>query len=256
VDAGLMIDLDGRRALVTGGSRGVGRATALMLAACGARVGIGYRSRSSEADAVVDEIRRAGGLAWAHRADLAEPGAAEALVARCGAEWDGLDILIANAGVWPPAEVAVARMEDAQWESTLRINLDSVFRLVRAAVPLMASDGRIVFVSSTAAQRGEAFHADYAASKGALQSFAKSLAVELGPTGTTVNCVAPGWIDTEMVAGALDPANRPAIERAIPLGRVASADDVAGPITFLCSPLARHVTGEVLNVNGGSVLCG
>jgi len=251
-----MLRLDGRRALVTGGSRGVGRATALLLARCGAEVGIGYRSRSADAAAVVEEIRRAGGRAWAHRADLAERGGAEALVERCAAEWGGLDILVANAGVWPPDEVAVASMDDAQWESTLRINLDSVFRLVRAAIPRFARDGRIVLVSSTAAQRGEAFHADYAASKGAIQSFAKSLAVELGPSGTTVNCIAPGWIDTEMVAGALDDARRPAIEGAIPLGRVATAEDVAGPIAFLCSALARQVTGEVLNVNGGSVLCG
>ncbi|MGH7607116.1 MAG: SDR family NAD(P)-dependent oxidoreductase, partial [Gemmatimonadales bacterium] len=106
---------------------------------------------------------------------------------------------------------------------------------------------------STAGQRGEPFHADYAATKGALQALTKSLAVELAPR-ITVNCVAPGWVDTEMSAGAL--ANNPAIVQSIPLRRAASADDIAGPIVFLCSPLARHITGEILNVNGGSVLCG
>src|SRR5438552_18641358 len=153
----------------------------------------------------------------------------------------------------------VARVIDAQWDATRRANLDAVFYVCRATIPLLPEGGRIVLVSSTAGQRGEAFHADYAATKGAVISITKSLAVELAPK-ITVNCVAPGWVDTDMsrpAFGTRDTGNgKRAIEATIPLGRVASAEDIAGPIVFLCSPLARHITGEILNVNGGSVLCG
>jgi 3-oxoacyl-[acyl-carrier protein] reductase len=256
VDDGVALGLRGRRALVTGASRGVGRATALMLARAGAEVGIAYRSRQAEAEAAVAAIRGIGGVAWAQAADLATLDGADALFARSDAEWGGLDIFIANAGVWPPEEVPLARMSDDQWSDTLRVNLTGVFYTLRHAARRLAADGRIVLVSSTAGQRGEAFHADYAATKGALISLTKSLAIEMAPRGVTVNCVAPGWIDTEMVARPFADKGRGRIESAIPLGRVASADDVAGPILFLCSALARHVTGEILNVNGGSVLCG
>jgi len=175
----------------------------------------------------------------------------DAIVAALG----GLDCFVANGGIWPEPDVPLARMDPARWAGTLRANLDSVFATTRAAIPVLSSGGSIVLVSSTAAQRGEAFHADYAATKGALVSLTKSLAIECAPA-ITVNCIAPGWIDTDMAAGVLQGAYRSQVERAIPLQRIASADDVAGPILFLCSPLARHVTGEILNVNGGSVLCG
>jgi 3-oxoacyl-[acyl-carrier protein] reductase len=171
----------------------------------------------------------------------------------------GLDLLIVNHGIWPPDDRPVAQMTDAQWEETLRANLDSVLYVCRAAIPRLPDGGKIVLVSSTAGQRGEAGHADYAATKGAVIAFTKSLAIELAPRHINVNCVAPGWVDTEMAAGTYAEAGgarRGEIERAIPLGRVASAADIAGPIVFLCSELARHVTGEILNVNGGSVLCG
>ena len=144
-------------------------------------------------------------------------------------------------------------------EATVRANLDSVLYVCRAAIPILPEGGKIVLVSSTAGQRGEAFHADYAATKGAVIAFTKSLAVELAPRQINVNCVAPGWVETEMSQDAYaqdEGARRREIERTIPLGRVASAEDCAGPIVFLCSDLARHVTGEILNVNGGSVLCG
>ena len=150
----------------------------------------------------------------------------------------------------------MAAMDDARWQRTVREDVDSVFWLARAAARALGDGGRLVLVSSTAGQRGEALHADYAAAKGAMISFTKSLAVELAPAGVTVNCVAPGWVDTEMTGAAMDGGGRERIAATIPVGRVASAEDVAGPILFLCSPLARHVTGEVLNVNGGSVLCG
>ncbi|MGH7606335.1 MAG: SDR family oxidoreductase [Gemmatimonadales bacterium] len=188
--------------------------------------------------------------------DLGDPREARRVVteahARLGGE--GLDVLVVSHGVWPPDDVPLAEMADAQWEATRRTNLDGVIYVCRAAIPLLRAGGTIVLVGSTAGQRGEPCHADYAATKGALHALTKSLAVELAPR-ITVNCVAPGWVDTEMAAKPFA-THRAAIERTIPLGRVATADDIAGPIVFLCSPLARHITGEILNVNGGSVLCG
>ena len=250
-----MLGLRGRRALVSGASRGVGRAAALLLAKAGADVGIGYLSRQDEAEAVVAELRGRGVRAFAQAGNLATPWGAELLFERGLVEFGGVDVFVGNAGIWVPEDVRVAVMTDAQWARTLEVNLTSIFNTVRLAARFVSDGGRIVLVSSTAGQRGEAFHADYAASKGAIISFTKSVAVELAPRGITVNCVAPGWIDTEMVERPM--ADRRAeIERAIPLGRIASADDVAGPIVLLCSSLARHVTGEILNVNGGSLLCG
>ncbi|HEX4574315.1 MAG TPA: SDR family NAD(P)-dependent oxidoreductase [Gemmatimonadales bacterium] len=257
-----MLDLAGKRAFVTGGSRGIGRATALLLVRAGASVAIGYRSRRDEADATVRLVQQSAAgraRATAIAGDLGEPGAAGRAVAEAAHALGGLDLLIVNHGVWPPDDVPVAALSDAQWRETLRANLDAVLYVCRAAIPLLSPDGKIVLVSSTAGQRGEAFHADYAATKGALIAFTKSLAIELAPRGITVNAVAPGWVDTEMSEqpyAADGGAGRRTIERAIPLGRVASAEDVAGPIVFLCSSLARHITGEILNVNGGSVLCG
>jgi len=250
-----MLGLRGRRALVTGGSRGVGRATVLMLARAGADVGIGYHSRQAEALAVADQARALGVRAFAQASDVSTPWGAEMLFERCLVELGGVDLFVANAGIWVPDEVPVSAMTDAQWDRTMAANLTSVFQTVRLAARFVSDGGRIVIVSSTAGQRGEAHHADYAASKGALISFTKSVAVELAERDVTVNCVAPGWIDTEMVEKPMS-EGRARIEANIPLGRIASADDVAGPIVFLCSTLARHVTGEVVNVNGGSVLCG
>lgn len=253
-----MIDLSGRRAFVTGGGRGIGGATARLLARAGAHVVAGYRTRATDAAETVGAIRASGGRAEAVGGDLGDPAGAWQVVDRAVQALGGLDVLIVNHGVWPPEDVALADMTDVQWEATRRANLDSVVYVCRAAVPRLSEGGQVVLVASTAGQRGEAFHADYAATKGAVIALTKSLAVELAPR-ITVNCVAPGWVDTEMAAVpyARDAGQgRRAIERSIPLGRVASAEDVAGPIVFLCSALARHVTGEILNVNGGSVLCG
>ena len=242
-----MIDLTRKRAFVTGGGRGIGRATAVMLAKAGAKVAIGYRSRKPPAEAHVTA---------SVRGDLGTPtGASKAVAEALRALGGGLDILVINHGVWPPDDVPVAKMTDEQWEFTRRANLDAVIYVCRAAIPHIAEGGTIVLVASTAGQRGEAFHTDYAATKGAVISITKSLAVELAPK-ITINCVAPGWVDTEMSAKPYAGAGRAAIEKAIPLRRVATAEDVAGPIVFLCSSLARHITGEILNVNGGSVLCG
>ena len=253
-----MIDLTGRRAFVTGGGRGIGSATARLLAAAGARVVVGYRTRAQDATATVAAIRAAGGQAEAIGGELGEPAGARQTVEHAVRVLGGLDVLVVNHGVWQPDDVALAEMSDAQWEATRRANLDSVVYVCRAAIPHLSPGAQVVLVASTAGQRGEAFHADYAATKGAVIAFTKSLAVELAPR-ITVNCVAPGWVDTEMAAAPYarqGGQGRRDIERGIPLGRVASAEDIAGPIVFLCSVLARHITGEIVNVNGGSVLCG
>jgi 3-oxoacyl-[acyl-carrier protein] reductase len=250
-----MISLRGKRALVTGGSRGIGAATALLLAECGADVGIGYRSRQAEAADVVQQLAGRGVKAFAHAADLSTLAGTASLFERAEREFGGLDIFVGNAGIWPPQDVPVAEMTDEHWRRTMSENVDAMFYTTRAAARLLERGGRIVMVSSTAGQRGEAYHADYAASKGAMISLVKSVAVELGKRDITVNAVAPGWVDTEMVADAIR-ATREQIAAAIPVGRVATAKDIAGPIVFLCSEHARHITGEILNVNGGSVLCG
>jgi len=242
-----MIDLAGKRAFVTGGGRGIGRATAILLARAGAKVAVGYRARKPAAEPhVIAAVR--GDLGTAAGAKKA---VGEALRALGGA----LDILVVNHGVWPADDVPVAEMSDEQWESTRRANLDAVIYVCRAAIPEVPQGGTIILVSSTAGQRGEAFHADYAATKGAVIALTKSLAIECAPD-ILVNCVAPGWVDTEMCAPAFADGGRERIAAGIPLRRVPPPEDIAGPILFLCSDLARHLTGEVLNVNGGSVLCG
>ena len=251
-----MIDLAGRRAVVTGGSRGIGAATARLLAAAGADVVVGYRTRAHDAERVVAAIAERGRRATAFAADLGDEADAERFVDAARAFLGGIDIFVGNAGIWPAEDVALEAMGADRWRRTVRENVDAMFYSTAAAVRAMSDGGRIVLVSSTAGQRGEAFHADYAASKGAMISLVKSLCIELAPRGITVNSVAPGWVDTEMTAGVLQGDYRERAARAIPVGRIATADDIAGPIAFLCSPLARHVTGEILNVNGGSVLCG
>ena len=254
-----MIDLSGKRAFVTGGGRGIGRATALLLARAGAGVAVGYRSRTADAEETIRAVGRSGGRAVSVSGDLADPTAATRAVHEAAQALGGLDILIVNHGIWPADDAPVAQLTDAQWDGTMRVNLNSVLYVCRAAIPRLPDGAKIVLVSSTAGQRGEAFHADYAATKGAVIAFTKSLAMELAPRHINVNSVAPGWVDTEMSAQPYAReagAGRREIERTIPLGRLASAEDCAGPIVFLCSDLARHITGEILNVNGGSVLCG
>lgn len=251
-----MKSLAGRKALVTGGSRGIGAATALLFAEWGTHVAIGYRARREDAEVVVRKARALGVNATAIAADIGDRDGAEALVNEAAKALDGLDFFVGNSGIWIPDDVALAEMSDDQWRRTMRENLDSVFYSTRGASRALSDHGRIVLVASTAGQRGEAYHVDYAASKGAVISFVKSLCVELAKRDITVNCVAPGWVDTEMAARPYAGGGRERISAGIPLGRVADPRDIAGPIVFLCSDLARHITGEILNVNGGSVLCG
>jgi 3-oxoacyl-[acyl-carrier protein] reductase len=250
-----MIDLRGRTAVVTGGSRGIGRATALLLARAGADVAVTYRSRRAEAEQVVREMVTLGRRALAVGGDLADPATSDRLASEVSRAFGRLDCFVANAGIWPSDEVPLHRMTEARWRDTMAANLDAVFLSTRAALGLMGPGGRVVIVRSTAGQRGEAGHADYAATKGALIALTRSLAIECAPD-ILVNCVAPGWVDTEMCEPAFAAGGRERIAATIPLRRLPPPDDIAGPIVFLCSDLARHLTGEVLNVNGGSVLCG
>jgi 3-oxoacyl-[acyl-carrier protein] reductase len=250
-----MISLAGKTALVTGGGRGIGRATALQLARAGADVAITYHTRRADAEAVAAEIRGLGRRASITGGDLADPDVCDRMADATRQTFGRLDCFVANAGIWPSDDVALVALPLERWRATMTADLDALFLSTRAALRLMGAGGRIVLVSSTAGQRGEAFHADYAASKGAVIALTKSLAIECAPD-IRVNCVAPGWVDTEMCEGAFAGDGRERVRRTIPLGRIPSPDDIAGPIVFLCSDLARHVTGEVLNVNGGSVLCG
>ena len=263
----ISLELKDKVTLITGGSRGIGAETVRLFTGAGARVVFNYRQARERAEALVDEC---GGpeRCRAVEQELDAPEAGKALVEAAVATFGRLDFLVANHGIWPPEGAPISRMTDEQWRRTMAVNLDAVFGLVRAAAAHMVpgaagasaegTDGRcIVLISSTAGQRGEAFHADYAASKGALISLTKSLSSELAPQGIRVNCVAPGWVATEMSAPSVaDPVLGPKIAATIPVGRVATPREIAGPVLFLCTPLAGFISGEVLNVNGGAVLMG
>jgi len=251
---GLAIDLHGHVALVTGGSRGIGRACSLMLGRAGAAVGVHYRARGTEADEVVETIRAGGGRAIAVRGDLSEEAQAADVVARVAGELGPVTILVNNAGIWEGR--AVEEMALADWERTFAVNARSMFLCARAVVPAMkrAGGGRIVNIASTAGQRGEAFHSDYAASKGAAIAFTRSLATELAPSGVRVNAVAPGWVDTDMCTEAFAAGGRERIEATIPLGRVGRPEDIAGAVVFAASDLSAWMTGAVVSVNGGGVM--
>src|SRR5271157_1284113 len=256
------LSLSGKVALISGGSRGIGAACVRMFASAGAMVVFSYRSARAQAEALAKEC----GEATCHPvvSNLDNPEAARALVAETVQYFGRLDILVANHGVGPAADVPIERMSDTQWRSTMSINLDGVFGLVKHAVAQMKAQprkgsaaGHIVLISSTSGQRGEAFHCDYSATKGALISMTKSLSAELASAGIYVNCVAPGWVDTDMSAAALaDPKTGATIRSTIPLGRVGKAEEIAGPVLFLCTEHAGFITGEVFNVNGGAVLAG
>ncbi len=255
------LSLSGKVALISGGSRGIGAATVRLFAAADAKVAFSYRSARAEAEALAKEC---GPNCHAIPADLNTPQSARALVEQTVQRFGRLDVLVANHGVWPPDDVAIENMADEQWRSTLAINLDAVFGLVKHSVAQMKSQprtagpaGHIVLISSTSGQRGEAGHTDYSATKGALISMTKGLSSELAPFGIYVNCVAPGWVNTGMSAAALaDPRSGEEIRRAIPLGRAGTPEEIAAPVLFLCTQHASFITGEVFNVNGGAVLTG
>lgn len=252
-----MIRLDGRKALITGGSRGIGRATAILFARAGADVAISYASNRLAAEEVCREVEKLGRRALAYKAEMSSRPEIDRMVGDILARWGELDTLVNNAGIWTYLEMG--RMVDAVYRETIGVNVDGVFYGINAVVPAMKENGRgwIINVTSTAGVRGEALHSHYAASKGALHALTKSLAVELAPYGIRVNAVAPGWTDTDMCTESFsEPGFREKVRQSIPLKRIPPPEDVAGPILFLASDLARHITGEILDVNGGSVLCG
>lgn len=252
-----MIRLDGKKALVTGGSRGIGQATAVLLAEAGADVAVHYQKNEPAAREVVRKIEAAGRQGLLCQAEISSRREVEQMVAAIGEKWGRIDILVNNAGIWTYGEMG--NMTEEVWRETMAVNLDGVFYATNAVVPWMKKNrqGWIVNVASTAAVRGEALHSHYAASKGALLALTKSLAVELAPYNIRVNCVAPGWVDTDMCTEVFsDPEFREKVRQSIPLKRIPPPEDIAGPILFLVSDLALHITGEILNVNGGSVLCG
>jgi 3-oxoacyl-[acyl-carrier protein] reductase len=248
--------LAGKTAIVTGGSRGIGQATALRLAEAGANVVVNYHSNEVVAEEVVRNARELGVDAFALQGDVSKVEAAEVLVDRTIERFGRLDILVANAGIWQGSPVEL--MSEEIWDRVIDINLKGTWTVCRAAAKVMKQQGRgtIVIVSSTAGQRGEAGYSNYAASKGGQISFTKALSTELAPD-IRVNCVAPGWVYTPLNDTVFSDGDyeRKIIE-GIPLNRIASADDIALPIVFLASDWARHITGEVVNVNGGAVLCG
>jgi 3-oxoacyl-[acyl-carrier protein] reductase len=227
-----------------------------MLARAGARVAVNYRVERPWAELLVQRIQEAGGEAFALAADIAVREEADMMVDETVEQFGGLDILVNNAGIWKGSPIE--EMSDGEWNEMLGVNLSGTFHMIRAAVPHMkaAGAGRIINLSSTAGQNGESLHAHYAATKGAVISLTKSLAVELAPHGILTNCVAPGWVDTDMTETALQGDSAAEAIRGIPLGRVATPEEVAGAVVFLASDLATFVNGEILNVNGGSVLCG
>ena len=263
--SGVALRLDEKVALITGGSRGIGAETVRLFTLAGARVAFNYAKAQSQAEALAASC---GGPDYcrALQQDLNTPADGRALVEASVSAFGRLDILVVNHGIWPAEDASIAEMSDAQWRRTMGVNLDSVFGLTQAAVAQMLSQdrlvedaprGHIVLISSTAGQRGEAYHADYAVTKGALISLTKSLSSELAPKGILANCVAPGWVDTEMSAATLShPETGAKIAAGIPVGRPASTREIAGPVLFLCTPLAGFISGEVLNVNGGAVLAG
>ena len=275
------LTLDSKVALITGGSRGIGAAAVRVFAAAGAKVVFNYHSAKAQAEGLARECGE--GNCRAVESDLSTTEAAHKLVDKAISAFGRLDILVANHGIWPPEDTPIDRMFDEQWHRTIAVNLDSVFSLVKHSVgqmkkqsaaasksspekksgetksgaPSASPAGHIVLISSTSGQRGEAFHCDYAATKGALISMVKGLSTELARDRIYINAVAPGWVDTDMSAPALnDPATRDKIFRGIPLGRVGTPEEIAGPILFLCTPYAGFITGEIFNVNGGAVLVG
>ncbi|MDP2207251.1 MAG: 3-oxoacyl-ACP reductase family protein [Bacteroidota bacterium] len=252
-----MINLKNQVALITGGSRGIGAAAALMFAKAGANVAITYLHDKKSADSVVAKIKKSGRKAIAVKGNVAVFNEAQAMVDIVEKKFGRVDILLNNAGVW--TEGSVEYLEEETWDETINVNLKGTFNMCKAVVPVMKNNGygRIINIASTAGQRGEAHHSHYAASKGGVIAFTKSLGAELIRSGIWVNCVAPGWVITDMTAPVFKDKNyREVLRFTIPRGKIATPDEIAGPILFLASNLADNIVGEILNVNGGSVLCG
>jgi 3-oxoacyl-[acyl-carrier protein] reductase len=254
-----MISLAGKAALITGGSRGIGAAAVKLFAQSGADVVFSYRRNKDAAAQVEQEARKQGTRVEGIKADCGKMPDNKMLVEQCVARLGHIDVLVANAGIWNVEDLPIEKMTEKQWDDMIRVNLKSVYSIIHYAVPQMIKQGsgRIILISSTAGQRGEAFHTHYGASKGAIISLTKGLSTELARHNILVNCVAPGWVATDMSEPVIKTKEgKKMIAAAIPLGRAGTPEEIAGPILFLASDLANFMTGEIVNVNGGAVLCG
>lgn len=257
---GIQLSLAGKVALITGGSRGIGAATVKMFCAAGAKVVFNYQKARDAAERIVTDCGAQ--VCSAVQQELSSAEDAKRLVDSSVKKFGRVDCLVVNHGIWPADDLPVDQMSDEHWQRTISINLDSVFGLIKYGVAQMKGQGRsggvagrLVLVSSTAGQRGEAFHCDYAASKGAVISMVRGLSTELARDGIYVNCVAPGWVETDMSAPALQAAKtRDRVFATIPLGRVGKPEEIAAPILFLCTEHAGFMTGSIVSVNGGAVL--
>jgi len=251
----MKIDFNGRLILITGASRGIGRAAALLFAEHGADLALNWRENQEAVDSVLRELKVYPIRAHAYQADVADELAVNRMMELVVDDFGRLDVLVNNAGIWKEAPITTITSE--QLSEMIDVNLKSMFYCTRAATPHLAKQGgSIINISSTAGQRGEAYHSHYASTKGAMISFTKSLATELVNERIRVNCVAPGWVATDMSQEALASPDAPLYLREIPMRRPAQAEEIAGAIVFLASDWASFITGEVLNVNGGAVLCG
>ena len=251
-----MINLNSKSVLITGGSRGIGAACVKLIAEAGAIVHFTYKSNLEAASKLVQQTGKKKKIFF-YKMDFSNEVNLEQRIIELVSKIRKIDILVNNAGIWEYGEAD--KMSLREWNRTMQANLTSMFLITKHVIPLMKKNkfGRIINISSTAGQRGEAFHSHYAASKGAMISYTKSLAAEIGKFNITVNSVAPGWVDTEMCKEVFsDKKYKEKVRLEIPVQRIASAEDIAGPVLFLASDLARHINGEILNVNGGSVLCG
>ena len=253
-----MISLAGKAALITGGSRGIGAATVKLFARAGADVVFSYHRNRDAAAQVEQETRKQGTRIESFKADVGKMADAKKLVDFAHERLGRLDILIANAGIWNE-DLPIEQVTEREWDEMIRVNLKGIYTVTHHTVPHMIAQhsGRIVTISSVAGQRGTALHSHYSATKGAIISFSKALALELAGHGILVNCIAPSFVDTGILKSiAKDKAKMKNFLAPYPLGRVATPEEVAGPILFAASDLATFITGEVINVNGGSFQCG
>lgn len=251
-----MINLSSKSVLITGGSRGIGAACVKLFSEAGAVVHFTYKANVDAANKLAQQVSKKRKVFF-YKLDFGDEVNLEKRIIELVNRIKKIDILVNNAGIWEYGEADKMTLRD--WNKTIQANLTSMFLMTKHVIPMMKQNkfGRIINISSTAGQRGEAFHAHYAASKGGMISYTKSLAVELGKYNITVNSVAPGWVDTDMCKGVfIDKKFKEKVRSEIPVQRIATAEDIAGPVLFLASDLARHINGEILNVNGGSVLCG
>lgn len=251
------ISLHNQVAVITGGSRGIGAATVKLFVQAGASVVFNYRRAFRQAQALVKTLGAE--RVAAVRADVSRMSDARRLIDTAVRRFGRLDILVANAGIWPAPPAPIDKMTEKEWDDMMAVNLKGVYSVIHFAAPHMVrqKSGRIIVISSTSGQRGEPFHTHYSASKGGVISLVKGLSGELAPHNILVNCVAPGWVDTDMCLPVTNnPRELRIVTSGIPLRRMGRAEEIAMPILFLASEMASYMTGEIVNVNGGNVLCG